>query len=210
MKKLTYTYTNVPKQLLFYICAFYLVLRSIMDIQIVVYQVEGYADKLNLPLELLINAIFFAFWLLLSNGHKVCYTEYNSETAIYRNRLTRAKKEFRFEDARAVFFDKRGIRFFAQKEDAADKKKAIFFIPLFRDGKINVLEHKQFYELLKEREAAIGDAERFVVYRSYKEVPGYNRKWKYVAFAYACLDVLLALNCFTPIAVIVGLMETFQ
>ncbi len=210
MKKLTYTYTNVPKQLLFYICAFYLVLRSIMDIQIVVYQVEGYADKLNLPLELLINAIFFAFWLLLSNGHKVCYTEYNSETAIYRNRLTRAKKEFRFEDARAVFFDKRGIRFFAHKEDAADKKKAIFFIPLFRDGKINALEHKQFYDLLKEREAAIGDTERFVVYRSYKEVPGYSRKWKYVAFAYACLDVLLALNCFTPIAVIIGLMENFQ
>ena len=210
MKKLTYTYTNVPKQLLFYICAFYLVLRSIMDIQIVVYQVEGYADKLNLPLELLINAIFFAFWLLLSNGHKVCYTEYNSETAIYRNRLTRAKKEFRFEDARAVFFDKRGIRFFAHKEDAADKKKAIFFIPLFRDGKINALEHKQFYDLLKEREAAIGDTEHFVVYRSYKEVPGYSRKWKYVAFAYACLDVLLALNCFTPIAVIIGLMENFQ
>ena len=47
MNKLTYTYTNVPKQLFFYICAFYLVLRSIMDIQIVLYQVEGYADQIN-------------------------------------------------------------------------------------------------------------------------------------------------------------------
>lgn len=142
MNKLTYTYTNVPKQLLFYICAFYLVLRSIMDIQIVLYQVEGYADQINLPLELTVNALFF--------------------------------------------------------------------IPFFRDGKINVLEHKRFYDLLKEREAAIGDAERFVVYRSYKEVPGYSRKWKYVSFAYACLDVLLGLNCFTPIAVILGLLETFR
>ena len=60
MNKLTYTYTNVPKQLLFYICAFYLVLRSIMDIQIVLYQVEGYADQINLPLELTVNALFFA------------------------------------------------------------------------------------------------------------------------------------------------------
>ncbi len=210
MNKLTYTYTNVPKQLLFYICAFYLVLRSIMDIQIVLYQVEGYADQINLPLELTVNALFFAFWLLLSNGHKLCYTEFNSEKAIYHNRLLRTKKEFLFENARAVFFDKRGIRFFARKEDASDKRKALFFIPFFRDGKINVLEHKHFYDLLKEREAAIGDAERFVVYRSYKEVPGYSRKWKYVSFAYACLDVLLGLNCFTPIAVILGLLETFR
>ena len=210
MNKLTYTYTNVPKQLLFYICAFYLVLRSIMDIQIVLYQVEGYADQINLPLELTVNALFFAFWLLLSNGHKLCYTEFNSEKAIYHNRLLRSKKEFLFENARAVFFDKRGIRFFARKEDASDKRKALFFIPFFRDGKINVLEHKRFYDLLKEREAAIGDAERFVVYRSYKEVPGYSRKWKYVSFAYACLDVLLGLNCFTPIAVILGLMEAFR
>ncbi len=210
MKKLTYTYTNVPKQLFFYLCAFYLILRSIMDIQLVIYQVEGYADKLNLPLELLVNAVFFAFWLLLSNGHKVCYTEFNSEKAVYHNRLTRAKKEFHFEDAKAVFFDKRGIRFFARKEDAADKRKAIFFIPFFRDGKINAIEHKQFYDLLKEREAAIGDADRFVVYRSYKEIPGYGRKWKYVAFAYACLDVLLLLNCSTPLAIIVGLLETFH
>ena len=186
MNKLTYTYTNVPKQLLFYICAFYLVLRSIMDIQIVLYQVEGYADQINLPLELTV------------------------EKAIYHNRLLRTKKEFLFENARAVFFDKRGIRFFARKEDASDKRKALFFIPFFRDGKINVLEHKRFYDLLKEREAAIGDAERFVVYRSYKEVPGYSRKWKYVSFAYACLDVLLGLNCFTPIAVILGLLETFR
>ena len=210
MNKLTYTYTNVPKQLLFYICAFYLVLRSIMDIQIVLYQVEGYADQINLPLELTVNALFFAFWLLLSNGHKLCYTEFNSEKAIYHNRLLRTKKEFLFENARAVFFDKRGIRFFARKEDASDKRKALFFIPFFRDGKINVLEHKRFYDLLKEREAAIGDAERFVVYRSYKEVPGYSRKWKYVSFAYACLDVLLGLNSFTPIAVILGLLETFR
>ena len=210
MNKLTYTYTNVPKQLLFYICAFYLVLRSIMDIQIVLYQVEGYADQISLPLELTVNALFFAFWLLLSNGHKLCYTEFNSEKAIYHNRLLRTKKEFLFENARAVFFDKRGIRFFARKEDASDKRKALFFIPFFRDGKINVLEHKRFYDLLKEREAAIGDAERFVVYRSYKEVPGYSRKWKYVSFAYACLDVLLGLNCFTPIDVILGLLETFR
>ncbi len=210
MNKLTYTYTNVPKQLLFYICAFYLVLRSIMDIQIVLYQVEGYADQITLPLELTVNALFFAFWLLLSNGHKLCYTEFNSEKAIYHNRLLRTKKEFLFENARAVFFDKRGIRFFARKEDASDKRKALFFIPFFRDGKINVLEHKRFYDLLKEREAAIGDAERFVVYRSYKEVPGYSRKWKYVSFAYACLDVLLGLTVVPPIAVLLGLLETFR
>lgn len=80
-----------------------LVLRSIMDIQIVLYQVEGYADQINLPLELTVNALFFAFWLLLSNGHKLCYTEFNSEKAIYHNRLLRTKKEFLFENARAVF-----------------------------------------------------------------------------------------------------------
>lgn len=209
MRKLTYTYTNVPKQLLFYICAFYLVLRSMMDILIVAFQVEGYVDRINLPLELSVNAVFFVLWLLLSNGHKVCYSEYDSKRVVYHNRLLRSKKEFLFSDAKAVFFDKKGIRFFANKEDAADKSKAIFFLPFFRDGKINAVEHKQFFDMLKDRENAVGNAENFVVYRSYKEVPGYARKWKYVAFAYACLDVLLALNCATPLAIILGLIGSF-
>lgn len=210
MRKLTYTYTNIPKQLLFYICAFYLVLRSIMDLLIVAFQVEGYVDKINLPLELLVNAVFFALWILLSMGHRVCYTEYDGKKAIYRNRLLRSKKEFLFCDAKAVFFDKRGIRFFANKDDAADKSKAIFFLPFFRDGKINAMEHKQFFDMMKERESIVGNPDDFVVYRSYKEVPGYARKWKYVAFAYACLDVLLALNCATPLAIILGLIASFS
>lgn len=209
MKKLGYTYTNIPKQLFFYICMFYLVLRSIVNIQIVAYQVEGYVDSINLPLSLAINALFLVFWFLLSKGHLVCYSEYNEDKVIYHNRLTRKTKEFCFDDAAAVFFDKKGIRFFASKEDAKDKDKALFTISLHRDGKINAIEHKQFFDMLKDREESIGDADKFVVYRSYKEIPGYGRSWKYVSFAYACLDVLVGMNCATPIAVIIGLIENF-
>ena len=49
MNKLTYTYTNVPKQLLFYICAFYLVLRSIMAVSYTHLDVYKRQDLVWLP-----------------------------------------------------------------------------------------------------------------------------------------------------------------
>ena len=209
MKKITYQPTAIPKQVWFYAGVFYLILTSIMYILVEVYNVPEYAESQNLAVSLIANIIGMAFFVLLSLGHKACYTEYDDEKAIYHNRLTRKKITFYYKDATSVIFDKRGAKFYNNQEDLVNKKKPLFMIPFFRDGKIQAIPIDKFYRFMLEREAEIDNPEVFKVYRTYKVLPGYERNWKYVSFAYACLAFLVIINCSKPLAAILGLMMAF-
>lgn len=207
--RITYRPTALPKQLWFYGGVLYLILSSIMYIMIKVYNVPEYAENLNLAVALIANILGIVFFILLSFGHKVCYTDFDEEKAVYHNRLTRKEITFYYKDATSIIFDKRGAKFYDNQEDLVAKKKPLFMIPFFRDGKVNVLPLDAFYKLMKAREEEIADPEKFSVYRTYKVVPGYRGSWKYLSFAYACLAVLIYLNCAKPLAVILGLSAAF-
>lgn len=209
MRKLTYHYSALSKQTWFYSGILYLILTSIVYIMVEVYKVEGFYEQLNLPLTLIANLIGMVFFYLLSLGHKVCYSEYDSEKIVYKNRLLRKERTFYFKEAQAVIFDKSGVNFYRREEDLVNKKEPDFRIPLFRDGKIEALEMNTFFKFMKDREEALAESSSFKVYKSFKVLPGYGRKWKYVSFAYACLTLLVLMNCAKPLAVIMGLMEAF-
>ena len=159
------------------------------------------------------------FFFLLSLGHLVCYSEYDEEKIIYKNRLLRREKVFFFKDAKAVIFDKRGVKFYSDEQSLINKEKPSFYLPFFRDGKIESLQINAFFKAMKDREARLAAAEngsgniqpasRFKVYKTFKVLPGYGRKWKYVSFAYACLTLLVLLNCSQPLAIIMGLLQAF-
>ena len=79
-------------------------------ILVVAYKVEGFYEDLNLTVALLANVAGMAFFYLLSLGHNVCFSEYDEEKIIYKNRLLRSSKTFYYKDASAVIFDKWGIK----------------------------------------------------------------------------------------------------
>ena len=209
MNKITYQPTTVPKQVWFYAGIIYLILMSIMYILIKVYDVPEYADQINLGVVLAANLIGIIFFFQLSRGHKTCYCEYDEEKITYYNRLTRKQKTFYYNDATSIIFDKKGAKFYDNNDDLVNKKKPLFMIPFFRDGKIQAIPIDKFYRFMLQREAEINDPERFKVYRTYKVLPGYSYNWKYLAFAYACMTVLVVLNWSKPLAVILGLIMTF-
>lgn len=209
MNRITYQPTALSKQVWFYGGVLYLILSTIMYIMIEVYQVPEFAENVNLTVALIANVLGIVFFILLSQGHKVCYTDFDEEKAVYHNRLTRKEITFYYKDATSIIFDKKGAKFYNSHEDLVSKKKPLFMIPFFRDGKVNVLPLDEFYKLMKKREEEIADTEKFSVYRTYKVVPGYSRNWKYISFAYACLALLVILNCSKPLAAIIGLMAAF-
>ncbi|HKM28933.1 MAG TPA: hypothetical protein VJY37_04555, partial [Anaerovoracaceae bacterium] len=135
--------------------------------------------------------------------------EYDDEKIIYKNRILRTAKTFYYKDAKSVIFDKRGIKFYANEQDLIDKKKPLFYIPFFRDGKIEAIPANNFFIKMQAREKEINNHEEFSVYKVFQVLPGYGRKWKYLAFAYACLTLLVAMNCAKPLSVIIGLVATF-
>lgn len=209
MKRIQYRYTAVSKQVWFYSGILYLLLSSFVSILVQVYKVPGYYETQNLLLSLTANIIGMAVFLLISFGHRVCYSEYDDEKVIYCNRLTRKRQTFYYRDATSVIFDNKGVKFYDNNEDLAAKKKPLFALPFFRDGKIEPISIDKFFKLMKQREEEIADSDKFKVYRTYKVLPGYSRNWKYVSFAYACLAFLLIINCATPLAVIIGLIQAF-
>lgn len=209
MNKITYHYSALSKQAWFYAGVLYLMLSSIVSFLVEIYKVEGYYETQNLPLVMVANAVGMIVFILLSFGHYVCYSEYDDEKIIYKNIILRTAKTFYYKDAKSVIFDKRGIKFYANEQDLIDKKKPLFYIPFFRDGKVEAIPVNNFFIKMQAREKEINNHEEFSVYKVFKVLPGYGRKWKYLAFAYACLTLLVVMNCAKPLAVIIGLVETF-
>ncbi len=210
MQRLTYHYSALSKQTWFYAGMLYLALSSVVSIQLQLYKVPGYYESQNLLLALTANALGIVFFLLLSLGHYTCYAEYDEEKIVYHNRLLRKQRTFFFRDASAVIFDNRGIKFYDDNEKLIHKEKPLFFISFFRDGKIEAIPLNQFYHKMQQREAETEAPAQFKVYKTFKVVPGYGRKWKYLSFAYACLTIWVFMNCMKPLSVILGLMQTFS
>ncbi|MCI8608853.1 MAG: hypothetical protein HFE73_04340 [Firmicutes bacterium] len=210
MHKITYHYSALPKQTWFYAGILYLVLSSIVSVQVEMYRVPGFYESQNLLLALIANGLGMIFFFLLSFGHYVCYAEYDDEKIVYHNRLLRKTRTFFYKDATAVIFDKRGVKFYDDNKKLANKEKPLFFLSFFRDGKIEAIPINQFYQKMQQREAAINEPDKFKVYKTFKVLPGYGRNWKYLSFAYACLTLLVLMNCMRPLAVILGLMQAFS
>lgn len=208
MKKLTYTYSSLSKQAWFYSGILYLILTSIVYILVFTYRLKGFYNNINLPLILFANALGIAFFYLLSLGHKVCYSIYDDEKITYRNRLLRKSKTFYFKEAKAIIFDLRGIKFYKDEEDLKKKLKPDFYVPFFRNGRINAMEVNNLFKLMQNRSKINNEENPFNVYKAFITLPGYGRKWKYVSFAYACLTILVLINCTKALAIILGIIAS--
>lgn len=210
MQKITYHYSALSKQTWFYSGILYLALLSAVYILVAAYRVEGFYEDLNLTMSLLANTAGMIFFYLLSLGHHVCYTEYDDEKITYKNRLLRKSRTFYYKDAEAVIFDRWGVKFYADEQALVNKEKPDFYVPFFRDGKVEPIQLNYFFKLMKDREEELTEKdEKFKVYKTFKIVLGYGRKWKYLSFAYACLTLLVLMNCSRPLSVIIGLMSAY-
>lgn len=210
MQKITYRYSALSKQTWFYAGALYLALLSAVYILVAACRLEGYYERMNLTVNLLANGAGMAFFLLLSLGHHVCASEYDAEQITYRNRLLKRSRSFRYEQAEVMIFDRRGVKFYADEEALLHKEKPDFYVPFFRDGKVDAVQLDHFFKLMKSREAKLAEKGAcFKVYKTFKVVPGYGRRWKYLSFAYACLTLLVLMNCTRPLAAIMGILSAF-
>lgn len=201
MNKIQYHYTNLAKQIFFLVCILYTLLRFVIMAEVILFKVDGYYEATNIPLTLLLYTVLFAILICLFRGHRFCSSSYDQERVIYQNKLLRKERVLYLKDARLAVFDTFGVKFFA--EQTADPKKAepIFFLPFFRAGIIEAVQINKFYKMLKE-------AEYIRVIKNFKVLPGYSKKWRFVAIAYGFLAVVLFMSCATPITVIIVLFQS--
>ena len=112
--------------------------------------------------------------------------------------LLRKQREFRFSEAGSAFFGSRGVNFYEKENPDVKNDKPLFYLPFFRGGIINAVQINNFYKYLKDR----GDMK---IYKSFKVLPGYTKKWKLVAVCYLFLAIIIFMNCTTPLTTVIVL-----
>lgn len=192
MKAIRYTYTHIMKQLFFIVCFIYALLHFIVMLEVMIFKLPGFYENIRPVSTVFAYAVLFIFIFMLFMQHRFCYSVYDDEQIIYYNQLFKHQKQFSFSDAKSAFFGSRGVKFYTSENPDLEHDKVLFYLPFFRGGIINAIQINNFYKFLKDRED-------FRVYKSFKVLPGYTKKWKVVAVVYLFLAVILFMNCSTPL-----------
>lgn len=200
MKKITYRYTNLPKQVLFLAGLIYVAMMAIITIEIGIFKLEGYYEEMNFFATAILYIVYFTVLYCLFRQHKFFYGEYNDEVLIYHNKFLRKSKEFHLSDAKLAVFDTFGIKFYADMNINPKTDKPLFFFPFFRGGIIEAISVNNFYKALMAR----GDMQ---VIKNFKVLPGYTKKWRIVSFVYAFIAVLFCSSLATPLATIITIWQ---
>lgn len=207
MNKIYYHYSSVSKQAWFYSCALYLVIWMFVFMEIKILRIQGYYEQINLLYALILLGLGFILFISLSFQHFICYSLYDNEKITYYNRLLRKEKTFYYKDCHAVIFDKTGVKFYKSQDDLVKKLKPLFYIPFFRFGKIEAIPINKFYMMLEQRQEKINNPQEFSLFKSFKVLPGYGIRWKYLSFFYACLCIICVSSCATPLAIAIGILK---
>lgn len=200
VKKLRYTYTNKAKILFYFTILFFFLLRLAINVQIRLYDVEGYQIYL-LPTILYYALIFFALTLLFF-AYKKFYTLYDGQRITYVNQLLRRSRSIAVEEIRFARMDTLGIYLYRQASPAKEDK-ADLFIPFFRFGIIDVFSADTFFRFLI-------DQPHIRVEKKFKILPGYTNKWRWVSILYAVLAICMLLASSTYLQTIIVLYQAAE
>lgn len=198
MNRITYRSSSLPRQTVLLSLFLYFIMRAIIMAQIVIYKLEGY--DVNIPLTILLYLVIFAVLIFLLRTPKYWYSMYTKEKVTYYNRLLRKETTFHFADAKLAVFDTMGVKFFAEQDADPKNDKPLFMIPFFRGGIVEAVPIDRFFRMLKERDDLL-------VVKTFKVLPGYTHKWKFLSVFMAFITAAIIMNCATPLTVIIVLFQ---
>lgn len=200
MNKIQYRYTHIAKQAFVLTLFLYTLLQCIIMAEIIIYKIPEFYEATNIPLTIVLYLILFTLLFCLFRCHKFCYSTYDSKTLTYHNTLLRKTKTLDLSTVKAAIFDKKGVKFYTTEHGSSDDAPD-FFLPFFRGGIVQALQIDKFYKMMKADE-------NIKVQKTFKILPGYTKKWKFLAIAYGFLAVVMFMNCATPLTVIIVLFQS--
>ncbi len=200
MNKIQYHYSHTAKQAFILTLLIYTFLRFLIMTEIIIYKIDKYYEATNVPLTILLYVVLFTLLICLFCSHKFCYSTYDDDTLTYRNSLLRKSKTLQLSSVKAAVFDTMGVKFYTA-EHGSSEDKPDFFLPFFRGGIVQALQIDKFYKKMKADE-------NIRVYKSFKVLPGYTKKWKILAVIYGFLAVITFMSCATPLTVVIVLFQS--
>lgn len=200
MKLIRYHYTHTAKQIFFIVCFLYTLLRFTVMLEVILFKLPGFYEQVNILLTLISYLLIFIVIFLLFIEHKLCYSIYDEEQLVYYNLLLRKQKILNLSNVKTAILGTFGIKFYDSETVNEKEDKPIFFLPFFRGGLIEPVQINNFYKMLKSRED-------INVIKKFKVLPGYSKKWRFVAIFYGFLAVIFFMSSATPLTTVIVLFQ---
>ncbi len=190
-----YVRTSLAKQVFLCMCFLWVLLRFVIMMEIIIYKLDNYYERTNVPLTILMYFVLFAIVIFLMVGHRFFGVKYDDGIIVYENRILRKNKSLAAEDVKRAVLDKRKITLFTRDKNLE--------IPFFRLGKMDAVQANDFYLYLKNR----NDVE---VEKRFGVMPGYEKAQKVYSAIYIILSILVFMSYATPIKVIIVLYQAHR
>ena len=175
--RIRYVSTNKAKIMFFITVMILFLLRFIITLQIKFYGIEGYTVYI-IP-TLIYYALIFLAVIILFFCYKCFVTTYDDKSITYTNHLLRKSRTVTVDEIRYALLDWRGIHL---KRSSAENEPDALTIPFFRGGIVNAFDADRFFRMLIANE-------NIRVNKTFKTLPGYTKKWKWVSIIYALLAI---------------------
>ncbi len=195
MEKIKYYYSSMSKQVFLIILGLLFIIRFILFLQVMKYNINSYADDFNIGATLILYLVYLSICVFFFTAYKFFYSVFDEDKITYHNKLLKKENTAYLGKIKRAHLTKRGILLYEGEDE-----KPCFYLPFFRFGIISPIGVDNLYRLLKKKEIKI--EKDFVI------LPGQGRKWKWVAVLYTGLTLLVLAPATQTLALVVAIFKT--
>lgn len=195
MEKVKYYYSSMSKQVLILILFFLIVMRFVLFVQVMKYNINDYAVKFNIGATLILYLVYLFICAFFFTAYKFFVIVFDENNVTYYNKLLRKKNTIDLKMVERAHLAKKGIYLYE-----GNKIKPSFYLPFFRWGVISPGGVDNFYRLLKQKNIEIE--------KDFVTLPGHGRRWKWVSIMYTCLALLVLAPATQTLALVVAIFKS--
>ncbi len=195
MEKIKYYYSSMSKQVFLILVALFILLRFILLVQVVTYDINDYGNMFNMGATFFLYLFYVSICGFFFMAYKLFITEFNGSEVIYTNKILRRKRTVTLDKIHRAHLKKRGIALYEFGQD-----KPCFYLPFFRFGIISPVGVDNFYKVLKQNNVEIQ--------KDFDVLPGHGKRWKWVGVLYTCLALLVLAPTTQALALVVTIFKS--
>lgn len=195
MEKIKYYYSAMSKQVFILILSVLIVTRFILFVQVMTYNINGYAGKINIQATLLLYLVYLFICIFFFIAYKFFFTVFDENNATYYNKLLKKEVTVNLNSIERAHLTKKGIYLYEEK-----KENPVFYLPFFRFGIVSPVGVDNFYKVLKQKDIKIE--------KDFTILPGHGKRWKWVSVLYTCLALLVLGTETQTLALVVAIIKS--
>lgn len=193
MCKISYTYTNKAKIVMYLMLVAAGILRLVLVTEIKVYDIEGYEVYL-LP-TYLYYFVLFAILTGIFFGYKFFYSLFDENMITYCNVLFNRSKSMAMNDIKFADFGRKGVALYDHINPEKGEQPTLY-LPFFRLGIPEAISVNNFFERLIDKKGV-------VVKKRFEILPGYSKLWSILSLIYAFISFCIMIVCLQPLYTVI-------